>query len=83
MRYHGGKTRIGKYISEKILKLIEISNPKIDGYMEPFCGMCGVLVHVVEKSDLKSYVASDTNASVIKMWKSLINGWKPDIKNFE
>jgi len=82
MRYHGGKTRIGKSISEKIQFIIDNSGVLINGYIEPFCGMCGVFVHVVHKTNLPSYIASDNNASVIKMWEDLRDGWRPDIENF-
>lgn len=83
MRYHGGKTRIGKSIAEKIKVVIDNSGGLINGYIEPFCGMCGVFVHVVQKTNLQSYIASDNNASVIKMWEDLRDGWKPDIENFD
>lgn len=82
MRYHGGKTRVGKCISKIIQGILNVSPNDIDGYIEPFCGMCGVLVHVVRNSNLQSYHASDNNNSVIIMWEKLRQGWKPDINKF-
>lgn len=80
MRYHGGKTRLGGPISKVILKILELSD--IDCYVEPFCGMCGVLVHVRKNTKLKIYRAYDKNESVIMMWNSLKDGWKPRIHDF-
>ena len=81
MRYHGGKSRLGSNISEIILQVID--SYEILGYIEPFCGMCGVMSHVAVKSDLFQYFAFDNNVSVIKMWKELQTGWEPDIIKFD
>ena len=83
MRYHGGKTRLGKCIAETIQKILHEAGVEIDGYIEPFCGMCGVLVHVVQRCNLASYEASDNNSSVIEMWKHLRKGWRPDLSSFD
>ena len=82
MRYHGGKTRYGRNIAQIISDIVKVSKVTIEGYIEPFCGMCGVFVHVVKNTDLKTYIASDINASVVCMWENLREGWRPDIQNF-
>ena len=82
MRYHGGKTRLGKAISRIIINTIHQCGFEINGYVEPFCGMCGVLTHVVQSSNLPRYLASDSNESVVKMWTSIRDGWRPEIETF-
>ncbi len=77
--YHGGKSRHGKEIADVIKKIYDEQDKKtIRGYIEPFCGMCGVFQHIVSilPSNLK-YIASDQHESLILMWKALQNGWKP------
>ena len=73
--FHGGKQRIGKQLSEVIVKKsIDISEKdkfEIKGYCEPFCGMLGVYQHIPEffnNPDLV-YKAGDINKSVIMMWQ--------------
>ena len=83
MRYHGGKSRLGKKIAEIVIEIIETDELEIVGYIEPFCGMCGVLTHVIQGSDLLQYLASDCNESVIKMWNALGKGWEPEITLFD
>lgn len=75
--YHGGKYRHGKSIAEIIAKIVK-DNDNIQGYIEPFCGMCGVYRHIVKllPKSLK-YIASDNHKSLITMWKALQDGWKP------
>lgn len=82
MRYHGGKTKTGKAISRVVLKTIQQCDIKLKGYAEPFCGMCGVLIHVVQNSILPMYLASDNNESVISMWTDVRDGWRPDTTTF-
>jgi len=77
MRYHGGKSRSGKKIS-LILKDLINSNPNITSYCEPFCGGCGVLSHMTSIPNI-AFFGGDANESVISMWKSLVEGWVPDI----
>ena len=79
MRYHGGKSRTGKDIAS-ILKDIINNNKSIVGYCEPFCGGCGVLSHMTSLQGFQ-YIAGDANKSIICMWKSLCDGWVPDISN--
>lgn len=83
MRYHGGKTKLGKKIATIITKIINQCGINVKGYVEPFCGMCGVLTHVVQNSNLPRYMASDRNESVVEMWTALRDGWRPDIETFD
>jgi len=64
MKYLGGKNKIGKYIAN-ILK--EVKPDEVNGYMEPFCGSLGVLVHMT--GDYKKVYASDTHSDLIALWK--------------
>jgi DNA adenine methylase len=79
--YHGGKYRHGKQIADIINELYTRTSG-IKGYIEPFCGMCGVYRHVVNilPKSLK-YIASDQHDSLVIMWKELQNGWKPPKKD--
>ena len=73
--YHGGKFRSGSAIAAAIL---QHSDPSHATYIEPFCGMCSVLVPIVNSGQFQSHHASDTNLSVIKMWQGLLDGsWLP------
>ena len=85
--YHGGKQRIGAEIAQIIKQVSnqveEQTGIRFKGYLEPFCGMLGVYQHIPELfSDHQrfKYQAGDINESVIKMWKSLQDGWKPPTK---
>jgi len=73
MRYHGGKVRKGKKVATIINKILEDGSM---GYIEPFCGMCGVLRHIRCNNTI---IAADINESVIDMWNSLRDGWIPDL----
>lgn len=84
--YHGGKQRVGKQIAEVIvdesLYIAEDEGWNIQGYCEPFCGMLGVYHHIQELYKDRglenlSYMAGDTNRSVIIMWNSAKRGWTP------
>lgn len=72
--YQGGKKRIGKQIYTEILKWDNPDNPL--PYFEPFCGMCGVLIHFA-KDNNRSIIASDVNKDIVMMWKALQKGWNP------
>ena len=84
--YHGGKQRIGKKLAKIIVdESIDISireNFNIQGYCEPFVGMCSIYKHIpnlyIEQgfSNLQ-YKASDINKSVIMMWKEAQKGFIP------
>lgn len=69
MRYFGGKKRIARHIAQ----YINLYNPIITDYYEPFCGMCSVgrLVY----ADNKYF--SDVFEPVISYWNGLRNGWLP------
>lgn len=75
--YQGGKLRLGKKIAA-VIAMVEIFFDVSDlTYLEPFCGMCGVLQHVASRNASRKVIASDINGHVIKMWMSLENGWDP------
>jgi site-specific DNA-adenine methylase len=77
--YHGGKYRHGNEIARVIKDIYDKQAPNsIVGYIEPFCGMCGVYRHVVNLLPKKlKYIASDQHDSLILMWKALQEGWTP------
>ena len=84
--YHGGKQRIGLQIAEYIHYIYSIiPEEKMVGYCEPFAGMLGVYRHIPElfHGDIKTYLAGDTNESVIKMWTRAQNGWNPPTQTTE
>lgn len=77
--YHGGKCRHGNEIAQVIKDIYDKQlSDNIIGYIEPFCGMCGVYRHIVNLLPRKlKYIASDQHDSLILMWKALQNGWTP------
>ena len=86
--YAGGKQQLGKYIYEAIL---DLEDELTDGdsaenplpYFEPFCGMCGVLIHFAmakEENAERELSACDINKDIIAMWKDLQKGWLPPRK---
>lgn len=79
MRYHGGKSRAGKGIASILQEVIN-KKKSLVGYCEPFCGACGVLSHMTLLNEIQ-IIAGDSNKSLICMWKSLCDGWVPDISN--
>ena len=76
-RYHGGKIRTGKFISDTMKKYLKDTDRKIDGYIEPFCGMCGVYRQFVIDNEMETFVANDVDEKIINFWTSLQNGWIP------
>jgi DNA adenine methylase len=77
--YQGGKKRLGKELFEVMDEFSEevYGDESIEmPYLEPFCGMCGVLVHVAKNTD-REITASDINKDIILMWKALQKGWIP------
>ena len=76
--YQGGKKKIGKELS-KIIKQYELDNghENLD-YLEPFCGMCGVLMHM--NNGERKIIANDLNKDIILMWKAVQKGWLPENK---
>ena len=68
MRYLGGKKKLGKEIASV---LSHYGDPnKVDGYIEPFCGSLGVMVHMVDKG-YKTCKAYDSCKDLILLWKAL------------
>lgn len=68
MRYLGGKKKLGKEIASVLSKYGDPD--KVDGYIEPFCGSLGVMVHMVDKG-YKTCKAYDSCKDLILLWKSL------------
>jgi len=80
--YQGGKKQIGKYIYQALLdledELYEDAETNPLPYFEPFCGMCGVLVHFAKDEERERDIsACDINKDIIFMWKDLQKGWVP------
>ena len=74
--YQGGKQRIGKKIYDIIHKYErELVDTKLT-YIEPFCGMCGVLRHFAAETD-RTCIATDLNTDLILMWRAIQHGWEP------
>lgn len=80
--YYGGKSRTGKRLAAVILateqkwcKKRKLSCPR--PYLEPFCGMCGVLRHIPPDRDR---FAGDAQPDLIMMWQKLQSGWKPSAR---
>ena len=71
MKYLGGKQRLGKHLAP-FLKMLINKLPKCNGYMEPFCGSCGVLKNMTDLP-LK-IVANDYHPDLIQMWKEVQAG---------
>jgi site-specific DNA-adenine methylase len=78
--YQGGKQQLGRKIyNEMILLEKKLSNKPLP-YFEPFCGMCGVLVHFARDKDTKRKLSGcDINQDILYMWKALQRGWKPPL----
>lgn len=76
--YQGGKGRLGKRIS-KIIKAIELEFNIVNSpYVEPFCGMCGVMYHIASPlATDRTLIANDANGDVVEMWKQIQQGWDP------
>ena len=74
--YQGGKQRLGKQIHQELIKWEQKLSPSSLAYLEPFCGMCGVMKHFA-KEDKRVCYASDLNPDIIAMWKAIQKGWKP------
>ena len=74
--YSGGKFRTGHDLARAIMKEV-IKYGGVEGYCEPFCGMCSVMKYIVLDNADAKYLAGDINASIIKMWQKLQTGWVP------
>lgn len=71
MKYMGSKRRLAKDIAPIINNFIKQYN--IETYIEPFCGGCNMLEHIISKNR----IASDNNEYLIAMWSDLQSGWNP------
>jgi DNA adenine methylase len=70
MRYLGGKTNLGKEISDILEKLCPPNT--VNGYIEPFCGALGVMSHMTSKG-YKKYLSYDLCEDLIILWQELKN----------
>ena len=76
MKYKGGKQMLGKHLA-KFIKESTI-NLDVEGYLEPFCGSLGVLIHMTDTFDC---TAADYHPDLIEMWKAVQdNSFKPPVK---
>lgn len=76
-RYNGGKKQLGKELANVILNYVVRSGYSTETYFEPFCGMCGVMIHVIRSGVFSKYEACDLNPDIVCMWKAVCNGWQP------
>lgn len=75
MKYLGGKQRLGKHLSPVLHDFIiqyNLENPKLEYYLEPFCGSLGVLKNMTD-INIPVY-ASDYHPDLIAMWKGVQDG---------
>ena len=74
MKYLGGKQRLGKHLAPVLKQLWEklVKTKNLDGYLEPFCGSCGVLKNMTTISDC--VIANDYHPDLIEMWNQVKNG---------
>ncbi len=70
MRYPGGKSMIGREITN-VLKAIKehYNNKDFKGYIEPFCGSLGTFKHMTK--EFKNYYAYDANKDIIMLWQAV------------
>lgn len=71
VQYCGGKSKIGRQIANVMHEYTGES--RFNVYIEPFCGMCGVMRHV--KADDRQ--ASDAFKDLIGLWCALQDGYVP------
>lgn len=64
----GGKYFLSKEISSIMKNLVDVSS--VNGYLEPFCGACSVLVRMNDNYDC---YASDYHPDLIELWKDIQN----------
>lgn len=83
MKYHGGKTRIGKQIAYPILTfLIENTDlSKFVGYWDATAGALGVTKRLIPALAALNpklvFIASDINSPLIDFWKAIQAGFRP------
>jgi site-specific DNA-adenine methylase len=74
--YNGGKSHIGKDIAAAMDRHIGGEWFRFRHYIEPFCGMLGVMRYVKHESRK----ASDIDDELIDMWHSVVyDGWLPKL----
>ena len=78
VKWAGGKNQLLGQIN-KYLPL-ELTNGKIDRYIEPFVGGGAVLIDVLQKYDVKSAIAMDINADLINSYLVIRNNVEELIK---
>jgi len=77
MKYLGGKQRLGKHLEpvlkQLLMKYMETGH-ECTGYLEPFCGSCGVLRKMTQlPGGIKTW-ANDYHSDLIQMWKEVQTG---------
>lgn len=70
MKYIESKSRIKKYITPILQKIIDNNN--IELFIDMFCGGC----NIIDSINCKERVANDIATPLISMWKGLLNGNK-------
>ena len=75
--YQGGKGQLGKKLSIVISNMENNLGLSHLPYVEPFCGMCGVMKNMYNINPHRKMYAYDINPDIIEMWKSAQNGWIP------
>ena len=78
VKWAGGKTQLIGQIN-KYLPL-ELTDGKIERYIEPFVGGGAVLIDVLQKYDVKSAIAMDINADLINSYLVIKNNVEELIK---
>ncbi len=78
MYFMGGKKVIGKEIS-KVIKEVIMQGDTHRPYMEPFVGMCGIMLHMTEAGQRPCF-AFDLQPDLIALWQDICQGWHPPQK---
>ena len=74
--YGGGKARLGREIAQVIADVeAETEWGRHRPYLEPFCGLLGVAVHVADGT--RPVHASDLNEDVVLLLQAVQQGWTP------
>jgi site-specific DNA-adenine methylase len=82
MQYWGGKAKTGKDIAQVILSDPRVQTGQYPMYWEPFCGMLGVLRHILAHpySPFQVHMATDLNPAIHHFWMNVQGDWQPDVK---
>jgi DNA adenine methylase len=78
--YNGGKKRMADEIYNVLISLESKTGHKNLQYLEPFCGMCSVLLKFAVNEPHRKLNASDANPDMILLWNAIKTGWKPPSK---